>query len=65
MVSFNKKIKRNLSESDLENETANLSRFIVIESLEDVFLGKFSYFLIEKVITTSENTKQKFACQGG
>ena len=47
-----KKSKRNLSESDLENEAADFPRFIVIESLEEVCLAKFSPFLIEKVIST-------------
>ena len=45
------KPKRNLSESDLENEAADFPRFIVIESLEEVWLAKFSPFLIEKVIS--------------
>ena len=52
MASSNKKTKRNLSESDSENETADFPRFIVIESLEEVCLAKFSPFLIEKVIST-------------
>ena len=45
---FKQKSKRNLSESDSENEAADLPRFIVIESLEEVCLAKFSPFLIEK-----------------
>ena len=57
MASSNKKTKRNLSESDLENEAANFSRLIVIESLEDVFLAKFSTFLIEKVIAIRATLK--------
>ena len=52
MVSSYKKFKRNLSESDSENEAADFLRFIVIESLEEVCLAKFSPFLIEKVIST-------------
>ena len=38
MTSYNppQKTKRNLSESDLENEAADFLRFIVIESLEEV-----------------------------
>ena len=52
MVSSNKKSKWNLSESDSENEAADFPRFIVIESLEEVCLTKFSPFLIEKVIST-------------
>ena len=51
MASSNK-TKRNLSESDSENEAADLPRFIVIESLEKVCLAKLSPFLIEKVIST-------------
>ena len=42
MASSNKKSKRNLSESDSENEAADFPRFIVIESLEEVCLAKFS-----------------------
>ena len=38
------------SESYSENEAADFSRFIVIESLEEVCLAKFSPFLIEKRI---------------
>ena len=49
MTSSNKKSKRNLLESDLENEAVDLPRFIVIESLEEVGLAKFSPFLIENV----------------
>ena len=48
MVSSNKKSKQNLSESDSEIEAADFSRFIVIESLEEVCLSKFSPFLKEK-----------------
>ena len=33
--------------SDLENEAADFPRFIVIESLEEIYLSKFSLFLIE------------------
>ena len=44
-----KKTKRNLSESDLENEAADFPRFIVIESLEEVYQVKFWPFLIEKL----------------
>ena len=43
-----KKTKRNLSESDSENEAADFPRFIIIKSLEEVCLAKFSPFLIEK-----------------
>ena len=34
-----KKTKRNLSESDSENAVADLPRFIIIESLEDVYFA--------------------------
>ena len=57
MVSSNKKTKRNLSESDSENEAADFPRFIVIESLEEVCLAKFSPFLIEKMISTRASPK--------
>ena len=57
MVSSNKKSKRNLSESDSENEAADIPRFIVIESLEGVCLAKSSLFLIEKIITTRASPK--------
>ena len=57
MSSSNKKTKRNLSESDSENEAADFPRFIVIESLEEVCLAKFSPFLIEKVISTRASPK--------
>ena len=36
------KTKRNLSELNSENEAADFPRFIVIESLEEVCLAKFS-----------------------
>ena len=49
--------QRNLSESDLENEVADFPRFIVIESLEEVCLAKFSPFIIEKVISTRATSK--------
>ena len=52
-----KKTKQNLSESDSENEAADFPRFIVIKSLEEVFLAKFSPFLIKKVISTRANPK--------
>ena len=52
-----KKTKWNLSESDSENEAADFPRFIVIESLEEVCLAKFSPFLIEKVISTRASPK--------
>ena len=52
-----KKTKRNLSESDSENEASDFPRFIVIESLEEVGLAKFSPFLIEKVISTKASLK--------
>ena len=57
MASSNKKTKRNLSESDSENEAADFPRFIVIESLEEVCLAKFPPFLIEKVISTRASPK--------
>ena len=57
MASSNKKSKQYLSESDLENEAADFPRFIVIESLEEVCLAKFSPFLIEKVISTRASPK--------
>ena len=50
------KTKRNLSESDSENETADFPRFI-IESLEEVCRAKLSPFLIEKVISTRASQK--------
>ena len=58
-IGANKKLKtkRNLSESDSENETADFPRFIVIESLEEVCLAKLSAFLIEKVISTRASPK--------
>ena len=58
-IGANKKLKtkRNLSESDSENETADFPRFIVIESLEEVCLSKLSPFLIEKVISTRASPK--------
>ena len=52
-----KKNKRNLSESDSENEATDFPRFIVIESLEEVCLAKLSPFLIEKVISTRASPK--------
>ena len=52
-----KKSKRNFSESDSKNEAADFPRFIVIESLEEVCLAKFSPFLIEKVISTRASPK--------
>ena len=52
MASSNKKTKQNLSESNSENEAADFSRFIVIESLQEVYLAKFLPFLIEKIIST-------------
>ena len=57
MASSNKKTKRNLSESDSENEAADFPRFIVIESFEEVCLAKLSPFLIEKVISTTASSK--------
>ena len=47
----------NLSESDTENEAADFPRFIVIESLEEECLAKFSPFLIEKAISTRASPK--------
>ena len=55
MASANKKSKLNLSDS--ENEAADFPRFIVIESLEEICLAKFSPFLIEKVISTRTTLK--------
>ena len=52
-----KKSKRNLSESDSENEATDFLRFIVIESLEEICLAKFSPFLIEKVISAMASLK--------
>ena len=52
MASSKNKKKQNLSESDSENEAADFPRFIVIESLEEVCLVKFSPLFIEKVIST-------------
>ena len=48
MQSSNEKTKRNRSESDSENETANFPRFIVIESLEEVYRGKKSHLSSKK-----------------
>ena len=58
-IGANKKLKtkRNLSESDSENETADFPRFIVIKPLEEVCLSKLSPFLIEKVISTRASPK--------
>ena len=47
----------NLSETDSENEAADFPRFIVIESLEEACLAKFTPFLIEKVISTRASLK--------
>ena len=41
----------------MEGEVADFSRFIVIESLEEVCLVKFSPFLIEKIISTRATLK--------
>ena len=49
--------KKRLSESDSENEAADIPRFIVIESLVEVCLAKFSPFLREKVISTRATLK--------
>ena len=57
IASSNKKVKRNLSESNSENEAADSTRFIVIESLDEVCLAKFSPFVIEKVISTKASPK--------
>ena len=71
MVSSNKKkTKQKLWESDSENEVADFPRLIVIESLEEVYLAKFSSFFIEKVISTwaspktLENKELQLACRG-
>ena len=52
-----KKIKRNLLESNSENEEADFLRFFVIESLEEFYLAKLSPFLIEKFISTRATPK--------
>ena len=57
MASSNKNTKWNLSELDLVNEAADFPRFVVIESLEEVYLAKFLLFLIEKVISTRATVK--------
>ena len=57
MASSNKKSKRNLSESNSENEAADFPRFIVIESLEEVCQAEFSFFLKEKVMFTRASSK--------
>ena len=44
-----RKPKRNLSESDTENEITEFHRFIVIKLLEETPLAKLSSFLIEKI----------------
>ena len=46
-----------MSESDLENEAADFSRIIVIESLEEVCQANFSPFFIEKIISTKASPK--------
>ena len=53
----NKKNKWNLSESDTEGMTSDSPSFIVIESLEEVCLAKFSPFLIVKVISSRATPK--------
>ena len=53
MASSNKKTKWNLSESDSENEVADFPRFLVIDSLKEVCLAKFSPFLRESDIDKS------------
>ena len=57
MASSNKKSKQNLLKSDSGNKAADFPRFIVIESLEEVCLAKFSPFLIEKVISARASPK--------
>ena len=52
-----KKTKCNLSESNSKNDAAVFARFIVIESLVEVCLAKFSPFLIEKVISMRDILK--------
>ena len=64
MASSTKKTKRNLSESDSENEAADFPRFIVIESLKKVCLAKFAPLFIEKVISSRAAPRQ-LASQGG
>ena len=54
MASSNKKTKRNQTRR-MKQQTS--PRFIVIESLEEVCLVKFSPFLIEKVISTRASLK--------
>ena len=51
MAFSNRKTKRNLSKSDLKNEAEDFAGFIVIESLEEFCLAKFS-FLIGKYIAS-------------
>ena len=50
-----KKNKRNLLESDSENEAAELLRLIVIESLEAICLAKFSHFASPKTVKKTRN----------
>ena len=57
MVPSNKRTKQNKLESDSGNEAAEFPRFIVTESLDEVYLAKFSAFLIEKVISTQATPK--------
>ena len=47
--------KKNLSESDSENEITEFSRFIVIELLEETPLAKLSPFFIKRVISREVN----------
>ena len=51
MASSLKISKRYLSDSDSETES-DLTRFIIIESLQDVKLDQLSPFLIEKIISS-------------
>ena len=44
--------KRNLFESDSENEATEFPKFIAIESQEETPLDKLSTFLIERVVSS-------------
>ena len=56
MVPSNKK-QNETCQNHSENEAADFFRFIVIKSLEEACLYKFSLFLIEKVIKIRANPK--------
>ena len=63
MASSNKKTKRNLSESDSENDAAEFPKSIVIESLEETYQAKFSPFLKKKEFL-QELVRKLFRKQG-